>query len=86
MAKTFYSWLMQFKDDNTAIGDLSRDARRDPGFPRRSISYRNLKDHLESRQACADAINTFSDAFVRYKAAKAMLKGSGHIDGVGVVK
>ncbi len=70
MAKTFYSWLMQFKDDDTAIGDLAKDARRDRGFPRRSISYRNLKAYLENCQACDEAINTFSDAFAQYKAAK----------------
>ena len=52
MNKTFYSWLLQFKDDDTAIGDLSRDVRCDKEFPRRAISYRHLKDYFESKHAC----------------------------------
>lgn len=43
MSKTFYSWLLQFENDNTAIGDLSRDVRCDGEFPRRANSYRHLK-------------------------------------------
>lgn len=71
MKKTFYSWLLQFHDDDTAIGDLARDARSDADFPRRSISYRHLKDYLESKNACDAAMNVFTDAFAQYKATRA---------------
>ena len=71
MKKTFYSWLLQFHDDDTAIGDLARDARSDADFPRRSISYRHLKDYLESKNASDAAMDVFTEAFVRYKAANA---------------
>lgn len=71
MAKSFYSWLSQFKEENAAIGDLSRDARSDADFPRRSVSYRHLKDYLECKHASEDAMNVFKEAFARYKAANA---------------
>ena len=71
MAKRFYSWLSQFKDENAAIGDLARDARSDADFPRRSVSYRHLKDYLECKHASEDAMNVFTDAFAQYKATRA---------------
>lgn len=70
MAQSFYSWLLQFKNDDTAIGDLARDANRDCEFPRRSISYRNLKKYLESKSVCDAAMNVFNEAFNQYKADK----------------
>ena len=71
MAQSFYSWLLQFKNDDTAIGDLARDARSDADFPRRSISYRHLKDYLECKHACEAAMDVFTDAFAQYKATRA---------------
>lgn len=70
MNKPFYSWLLQFKDDNTAIGDLSRDVRRDREFPRRATSYRHLNDYLESKHACDAVMNVFENAFAQYEAEK----------------
>ena len=67
MAKSFYSWLLQFKNDDTAVGDLARDVRADSEFPRRSISYMNLKKYLESKHACVAAMNVFKEAFAKYK-------------------
>jgi uncharacterized protein YozE (UPF0346 family) len=71
MAQSFYSWLLQFKNDDTAIGDLARDASSDGEFPRRSISYRYLKKYLESKHACDAAMNVFKEAFAQYKATRA---------------
>lgn len=71
MAQSFYSWLLQFKNDDTAIGDLARDASSDGEFPRRSISYRYLKDYLESKHACDAAMDVLMDAFAQYKATRA---------------
>lgn len=67
MSKSFYSWLSQFKSDNTAIGDLARDARSDNEFPRRSVSYKHLKEHLESKHACDAAMSVFTEAFAQYQ-------------------
>ena len=71
MAQSFYSWLLQFKNDHTAIGDLARDASSDGEFPRCSISYRYLKKYLESKHACDAAMNVFKESFAHYKAANA---------------
>ena len=38
MSKSFYSWLLQFKNDDTSVGDIVRDARLDKTFPRHSVS------------------------------------------------
>ena len=70
MTKSFYSWLLQFKNDDTAIGDLARDARSDSEFPRRSISYGHLEKYLESKHACDAAMRVFTEAFDKYKAAR----------------
>lgn len=70
MNKPFYSWLLQFTEDDTDIGDLSRDVKRDSEFPRRSVSYKHLKDYLESKNACYDAIQAFEKAFTQYKVTK----------------
>ena len=69
MTQSFYSWLLQFKNDDTATGDLARDASGDGEFPRRSRSYRYLKKYLESKHACDAAMNVFKEAFIQYKAA-----------------
>ena len=38
MSKSFYSWLSQFKNDDTPVGDLARDVSFDKGFPHLSVS------------------------------------------------
>lgn len=48
MSKSFYSWLSQFKNDSTPVGDLVRDVRFDKEFPRHSDSRKYLRDYLES--------------------------------------
>jgi uncharacterized protein YozE (UPF0346 family) len=68
MAQSFYSWLLKFKNDDTAIGDLARDARVDGEFPRHSVSYKNLEKYLESKHACEEAMDVFTEAFAQYKA------------------
>ena len=70
MTKSFYSWLLQFKKDDTAIGDLARDAGNDSEFPRRSISNGHLKKYLESKHACDAAMNVLAEAFAQYKAVE----------------
>ncbi|MBQ3681022.1 MAG: sterile alpha motif-like domain-containing protein [Paludibacteraceae bacterium] len=67
MKKAFYSWLLQFKSDNTPLGDLARDAKEDKEFPRHSTSYKNIKAHLDFNSASIDALEIFERAFVRYK-------------------
>ncbi len=63
MSKSFYSWLLQFKNNDTPIGDLARDARLDKDFTRHSVSRKHLRDYLESMEACDSAMNIFEEAF-----------------------
>ena len=67
MSKSFYSWLLQFKTDDTPIGDLTRDARLDKDFPRHSVSRKHLRDYLESMGACDSAMSIFEEAFSHYE-------------------
>ena len=67
MSKSFYSWLLQFKTDDTPIGDLTRDARLDKDFPRYSVSRKYLRNYLESMDACDRVMNIFEEAFTHYE-------------------
>jgi hypothetical protein len=67
MSKSFYSWLLQFKNDDTSVGDLAREAISDKGFPRHSVSRKHLRDFLESMNACDNVMCIFEEAFTRYE-------------------
>ena len=67
MPKSFYSWLSQFKNDSTPVGDIARDAMFDAGFPRHSVSHNHLRDYLENMGACDSAMGIFEEAFTRYE-------------------
>ena len=67
MSKSFYSWLLQFKTDDTPIGDITRDARLDKDFPRHSVSCKRLREYLESMGACDRVMNIFEEAFTHYE-------------------
>lgn len=67
MKKTFYSWLIQFRDDDSPLGDLARDAKIDKNFPRHATTQKYLCTYLEKQNACDGAIQTLNDAFVIYQ-------------------
>lgn len=67
MSKSFYSWLLQFKTDDTPIGDLTRDAKLDKDFPRHSVSRKHLREYLESMGACDRVMSIFEEAFTHYE-------------------
>ena len=67
MSKSFYSWLSQFKNDDTSVGYLARDSRFDKEFPRYSISRKHLRKYLESMDACDNVISIFEEAFTQYE-------------------
>lgn len=66
MTKSFYSWLLQFESDATPLGDLARDAKEDKHFPHYATTQKYLKNYLERKGACEDALSTFEEAFIRY--------------------
>jgi YozE SAM-like fold len=62
---TFYAWLMEHVDQDTAIGDLARDARADEWFPtNRSMIAAHLRDS-DASEAC---ILTYQAASRRWRA------------------
>lgn len=67
MSKSFYSWLSQFKNDSTSVGDLARDVRFDKEFPCHSDSRKYLRDYLESMGACDSTMSIFEEAFSHYE-------------------
>jgi uncharacterized protein YozE (UPF0346 family) len=62
---TFKQFLCGKRKENSPIGDLARDVRDDPNFPK----YRKGKDYiayLESKNASYEAIQAFKEAWLRY--------------------
>ena len=67
MSKSFYSWLSQFKNDSTPVGDLVRDVRFDKEFPRHSDSRKYLRDYLESMGGMWQYNEHFWRSFYHYE-------------------
>ena len=64
---TLIRWLQQFKNDDTPVEYLARDASFDKEFPRHSDSCRYLRDYFESMDACDSAMSIFEDTFTHYE-------------------
>jgi uncharacterized protein YozE (UPF0346 family) len=62
----FYRWLTKQKGRDDSIGDIARDARLDPDFPRRIRSGGALCDYLQNRGACMAAIEAADRAWGEY--------------------
>ena len=53
---SFYTWIQQFTNDDSAVGDLARDCKNDTkhygslfddsGFPRHSTNQKKIREHL----------------------------------------
>ena len=67
MKKSFYSWLQQFKSDETPLGDFARDTKADKDFPYQATSYKHIHDYLESKRACAEVLDIFNKSYEQYK-------------------
>ncbi|MFE5720613.1 three-helix bundle dimerization domain-containing protein [Streptomyces erythrochromogenes] len=66
MTDTFGSWLVQFADSPTPLGDLARLAADDPAWqsePDRLLTY---VAHLEQAGATPAAFQTLTDAWIGY--------------------
>jgi uncharacterized protein YozE (UPF0346 family) len=62
----FKEWIMQFEKDDSPIGDLAKDIKRDKQFPSNK-DYKSILDYLESNRACYGEIEAFEHAFEIYK-------------------
>lgn len=62
---TFVSFLMMFVNDDSAIGDLARDARDDNRISKR-WGFNKFMEHLVNMGACEGARITAMDALDIY--------------------
>jgi len=66
-APSFRQWLLRFRREESAIGDLARDALADTDWPRDSGSLSKYARHLEDVGACDRAADTLREAWARYE-------------------
>ncbi len=75
---SFYTWLQQFRDDDSPVGDLARDSKGDnkyygflfddSGFPRYSRDKKKIEEHLTiSRNTSYECLKVFNYAFHHYQ-------------------
>lgn len=67
--RTFGDWLASFSRDQTARGDLARDAAADVDFPDDPSDLGELLDYLESCGACDGALAALRSAWAARSAA-----------------
>lgn len=64
---TFYRWMIRnYLRTDDRIGDLARDAKADPTFPKKCKTKRKIYKYLESVDACSACIETFEIAWGLY--------------------
>ena len=69
-ARGFRAWLLQFRRDESALGDLARDVLADPDWPRGPGSLARFEAHLEDAGACDEAAGALREAWARYERAR----------------
>lgn len=62
---SIFEWLTQFKDEDSVLGDLVRDALPDPDFPRDGDFF-NIFQYLEHRRVPHEAVEAFKKAYKSY--------------------
>ena len=63
---SFVSFLLSFKDDDSAVGDLARDALADDRISKR-WGFNTFLDHLVRNNACEGARLTAYECFHLYR-------------------
>lgn len=64
--RSFKTWIRQFESEDSYIGDLAKDMRRDKEFPV-TRDWRSMLRHLENKHACREAKEAFVSAYGIYK-------------------
>lgn len=60
---SFYEWIIKFEDIDHRFGDLAKDAKADPNFPKRSTSHSEIKEYLQRKTVSKDLFETLEMAF-----------------------
>ena len=67
MAIAFSDYLLGQRGRDDAVGDLARDATRDPEWPKqRGLSFNRLRNYLIFNNACQSAIDALVCAWNEY--------------------
>ena len=62
---SFRKWIKQYERQDSYFGDLADDINRDNKFPK-SDNFSTLLNHLISKRACAECVQTFVEAYKEY--------------------
>lgn len=63
----YYDWLLKFINVDLPIGDLAKDIRDDPTFPKKISSLHDLTEYLNKRHASNAAIEVAINSYKAYK-------------------
>jgi hypothetical protein len=63
---SFVSYVLQFKNSDTALGDVARDMMLDTGI-KRSWGYMRLLKHMNEMNACERVYNLLETAYNHYR-------------------
>ncbi|MGV2929291.1 YozE family protein [Macrococcus capreoli] len=62
----YKTWMKQFVDSNTALGDLATDINNDKEFPLKNTKS-IIEDYLKRRNASTDVLDIFSKSWSLYE-------------------
>ena len=65
MVSAFYAWMKQFRDEDTARGDLARDMKQDKNFPQ-PRKRASIREYLRIYHVPKDCLNTFEKCYQQY--------------------
>lgn len=68
--KSFYDWLMQFKESDTPVGDLAKDIEKDTQFPKEIDDLLELLDYINNFTTSEDVLNSVRMAVYEYNIEK----------------
>lgn len=69
MSIAFSDYLLGQRERDDAVGELARDAARDPEWPkRRGLSFNRLRSYLVVNNASAEALGALAAAWTEYGA------------------
>ena len=57
------SWLLSQHRRDDVVGDLARDVRQDPSFPKGTVGNLTLRLYLRDHGACYGAVSALSTAW-----------------------
>lgn len=72
MSPSFVRYVLKFKREDTAFGDVARDIQVDPGV-NRNWGYRTFKAYLIDKKACDSCLSVVDNLYERYSVFQANL-------------